>query len=150
MSDFLPTARLVLTLFRAFERELLLHLNSYGINDVTPSHFNILRHLDNDGMNISQLARDAALSKQLVGRIVQELAAKGYLQITADTQDRRVKFVRYTSRGSRLISHGIEIVADIEQRYEAQLGSDQYQQFRQQLNILASLHMQTGNNHEQQ
>jgi len=144
MSDFQPTARLLLALFRAFERELLHQLASSGITDVTPSHLNIIRHLDNNGMMISRLAQDAALSKQLVGRIVKELEAKGYLKVTPDPVDRRIKYVRYTSKGSSLIANAVEIVSTIEQRYESELGSTEYHQFRNQLNELIALHSQSG------
>ncbi len=148
MSHSQPTARLVLALFRAFEQELLQRFSDSGISDVTPSHLNILRHLDNRGMMISQLAQDAALSKQLVGRIVKELVAKGYLAVTSDPQDKRIKFVRYTTKGKSLIANAVEIVSTIEQRYETQLGSSEYQQFRKQLCELTTLHSQMGINNE--
>lgn len=140
MSKQQPTARLLLKLFRAFEQELLHHLADAGITDVTQSHLNILRHLDNDGMQITRLAHDAALSKQLVGRIVRELAHKGYLEVTADPDDGRGKFVRYTPKGSALINRAVVTVSAIEQRYQNALGSKQYHLFREQLEQLFRLH----------
>lgn len=136
-----PTARLLLTLFRAFEQELLHDLANQGVTDVTQSHLNILRHLNNNGMQISHLARDAALSKQLVGRIVKELAQKGYLELTTDPDDARAKFICYTPKGSALIKHAVEIVTSIEQRYQTALGSEHYHQFRQQLEQLLMVHV---------
>jgi len=142
MTTHQPTARLVLKLFRGFEQSLLEQLASQGITDVTPSHLNILRHLNNEGMMISQLAQDATLSKQLVGRIVKELAAKGYLKITDDQNDRRIKFVSYTKKGTALIALAVEIVNAIEQQYETVLGKDGYDQFRNTLTQLSAIHSQ--------
>ena len=148
MTHFLPTARLVISLFRAFEQELIRQLSTRGITDVTPSHLNILRHLNNGGMQISQLAKDAVLSKQLVGRIVKELEQKGYLQLSPDPADGRVKFVRYTTKGTSLIATAVEIVTDTEQRYEKLLGSVEYKLFRKQLSRLTTLHTAQGNQNE--
>ena len=142
MTKYQPTARLILKLFRDFERSLLEQLASQGITDVTPSHLNILRHLNNEGMMISQLAQDAALSKQLVGRIVKELAAKGYLKITEEQNDRRIKFVSYTKKGTILITHAIEMVDAIEQQYKTALGKTGYDQLRNALNQLSAIHSQ--------
>jgi len=140
MSNFKPTARLLLSLFRTFEQALLQQLENRGVTNVTPSHLNILRHLNNEGMKISQLAHDAALSKQLVGRIVKELEQKGYLQVLSDANDRRIKFVEYTPKGAALITAATEIVTAIEQRYETALGRDEYRHFRKQLALLTTLH----------
>jgi DNA-binding MarR family transcriptional regulator len=142
MTTHQPTARLVLKLFRGFEQSLLEQLATHNITDVMPSHLNILRHLNNEGMMISQLAQDAALSKQLVGRIVKELAAKGYLKITDDQNDRRIKFVSYTKKGTSLIALAVEIVNDIELQYETALGKDGYDQFRNTLTQLSAIHSQ--------
>ncbi|MCF6325072.1 MAG: winged helix DNA-binding protein [Gammaproteobacteria bacterium] len=135
-----PTARLLLKLFRDFEQTLLEQLAAHNITDVAPSHLNILRHLNNEGMMISQLAHDAALSKQLVGRVVQELAAKHYLMITEDQKDRRIKYVNYTDKGTRLISHAVEIVNAIELQYERALGKTAYNQFRSTITQLSAIH----------
>ena len=135
-----PTARLVLKLFRGFEQSLLEQLALQGITDVTPSHLNILRHLSNEGMMISQLAQDAALSKQLVGRIVKELAAKGYLKITEEQNDRRIKFVSYTKKGTTLITLAVETVDAVEQQYKTALGKAGYEQFRNALTQLSAIH----------
>ncbi len=140
MKPFQPTPRLVLLLFRAFEVSLLQQLHHNGINDVTPSHLNVLRHLDNRGMKISLLAQDAALSKQLVGRIVKELVEKGYLKISPDTSDGRAKFVCYTEKGRSLIKAATRVVTEIEHGYEKQLGSSEYQRFRKQLSQLTTAH----------
>ncbi|MBL1259545.1 MAG: winged helix DNA-binding protein [Thiotrichaceae bacterium] len=147
MTTLKPTARLVLKLFRGFEQTLLEQLATHRITDVTPSHLNILRHLNNEGMMISQLAQDAALSKQLVGRMVKELTTKGYLNITEEQHDRRVKFVHYTEKGSELISRAVEIVADIELQYETALGKVEYERFRNTLAQLSAIHTQEDKHH---
>lgn len=148
MTQYQPTARLVHSLFRTFEQALLQQLSMRGITDVTPSHLNVLRHLNNAGMKLGELAQDAGLSKQLIGRIVKELEQKAYLQISADPSDGRVKFVDYTAKGTSLIATAVEIVSEFERRYENLLGSDEYNLFRKQLSELTDLHIKQEHNNE--
>lgn len=128
-----PTARLMILAFREFERGLLRELKKQGISDVTPADFNVLRHLDPEGLQLTILAEHAGLSKQGVGKMVKDLEGKGYLRVKADKHDARAKVVTYTRKGEALIHKAIVIVGEIEKRYEILLGSHNYQNLREGL-----------------
>lgn len=131
-----PTGRLLILLFRAFETELIEKLREKGISDVSMSDFNVIRHLDPQGSQISEIARLAGLSKQAIGRTVAELEVKEIVRTTADLEDRRAKRVQFTEKGANLVSTAIEIIIGIEARYKSELGESDYQRLRQLLIIL--------------
>ena len=127
------TARLWLKLFRSFEQKLLAAMAEKGFDDISLMHFNIIRHLDPTGLSISELANDAGITKQAVGKIAGELVEKGYLIIEQSTQDRRVKYVRYTNKGKTLLGQLIKQNKKIEKQYQQILGAKNYQQMRESL-----------------
>lgn len=128
-----PTARLMILAFREFERGLLFELKKQGISDVTLADFNVLRHLDPEGLQLTILAEHAGLSKQGVGKMVKDLEGKGYLKVKTDKHDARAKVVTYTRKGESLIHKAIVIVCEVEKRYEILLGSRNYQNLRESL-----------------
>mgnify|MGYP003394581359 CR=1 FL=1 len=131
-----PTARLMILTFREFERDLLRALEKQGVADVTLADFNVLRHLDPQGLQLTTLAEHAGLSKQGVGQMVKDLEKKGYVKVKADQCDGRAKVVMYTAKGKKLIHKAIVIVGDIEKHYEILLGSHNYENLRESLLIL--------------
>jgi len=129
----LPTGRLLIWLFRRFEDDLLLALAKEGFNDITASHLNLIRHLNPEGMKLSALAQDAALSKQAITKIAGNLSNKSYIEIIDSSQDKRAKIIRFTPKGNRLITTAMSIVKNIEQHYLNVLGEQQYLALRQAL-----------------
>jgi len=131
-----PTARLMILAFREFECDLLRALEKQGIADVTLADFNVLRHLDPQGLQLTTLAEHAGLSKQGVGKMVKELEEKGYLKIKPDQRDGRAKVVMYTRKGKKFVHKTIILVGDIEKRYETLLGNYNYHNLRKSLLML--------------
>ena len=128
-----PTGRLLLYAFRAFESLLIDRLQHQGIADISMSHFNILRHVDPDGIRQVDLAHDACISKQAVGKMVAELEKKQYLFTRDDPADNRAKQVCYTQRGQQVIQLLVDEVMVIEQRLMQQLGEKEYANLREHL-----------------
>lgn len=128
-----PIARLMLLSFRKFERDLLRKLEKQGVIDVTLADFNVLRHLDPQGLQLTTLSEHAGLSKQGVGKMVKDLEKKGYLKVKQDKHDRRAKLVTYTPKGKNLMQKTIVIVGDIEKQYKVLLGSRNYENLRDSL-----------------
>lgn len=128
-----PTTRLLLKAFRQFESELLLALAARGFDDISTSHLNLIRHLNPEGMKLSDLAKDAALSKQAISKISRSLIEKNYLEIQDDPIDARAKIIRFTPKGELLINTAVPLVIQIEQSYLRLLGEQGYQAFREAL-----------------
>lgn len=137
----IPTARLLLDAFRAFENHLAGVLTANGFTDVTTGNFNVLRHLNPEGIHLSALARDAQISKQAIGKMIKEIEAKGYVEVIPDPSDGRAKFVRFTARGEKMISLARDIVGKMEESYRSLLGQNAYNQLRQSVADIQQWHL---------
>jgi DNA-binding MarR family transcriptional regulator len=122
-------ARLLFSL----QREVFARLAERGHREVRPQHGAILAYLDPAGTRATELARLSGRHKQIVGRLVDELEALGYVERRPDPADRRAKLVVPTERGLDEQRHADEIIADIERRHAATLGESAYAQLRRAL-----------------
>jgi DNA-binding MarR family transcriptional regulator len=113
--------------------ELFARLADDGFGDLRPRHGAILAYLDEDGLRATELARLSGLHKQVVGRLVDELEALGYVERRADPSDRRAKLVVPTARGLKQLRRRDEIVAEIEHRHAQAAGGRTYAEFRDAL-----------------
>jgi DNA-binding MarR family transcriptional regulator len=137
----IPTARLLLDAFRAFENELAHILTARGFDDVTAGNFNVLRHLNPEGMRLTELARDAQISKQAIGKMIRELELKGYVELVPDETDGRAKFVCFSAQGNRLIALATTVVANMENEYQIMLGKKEYNSLRQSIQKIREWHL---------
>ena len=90
----------------------------------------MLAFLDEDGVRATELARLSGRHKQIIGRLVDELEALGYVERRPDPADRRAKLIFPTERGLDQVLLGDQIVADIEARHASEVGAKTYAQFR--------------------
>jgi len=134
-----PTGRLMILAFRQFEEQLLRQLHHRGFIDISLSHLNIIRHLDDDGLSIVQLAREAGISKQGASKITAELVRKNYVTVLTEPRDGRAKRVEYTPRGAALVTEAVDIVKLMEKAYLTLLG-DTYHDLRKGLNQIYQYH----------
>ncbi|MBX2797618.1 MAG: MarR family transcriptional regulator [Myxococcales bacterium] len=133
-----PTSKLLQRAIRAFEEDLAHRLRQVGVEQITASRFQLLRHLDADGMTITELARNAGISKQAVSQALGPLVRDGMVQVTPKPNDGRSRLVRWTALGSRLQRTALEAVGSIEADYEQLLGQEDYATLRDALTTLAS------------
>lgn len=117
----------------AVQDELYARLEEAGYGDLTRLHGAVIAHLDEDGTRATELARRSGRHKQVIGRIIDELEALGYVERRPEPGDRRAKRIVPTQRGLKAMRLSDEIVRDLERRPAATLGQTAYQQFRQQL-----------------
>jgi DNA-binding MarR family transcriptional regulator len=123
------TARLLF----AFQDELYARLEQAGHGALTRLHGAVIAHLDEDGTRLTELARRSGRHKQIVGRIVDELEALGYVERLPEPGDRRAKRVVPTDRGRDVIGVSDEIIDDIERRLSGQLGKAAFDDFKHSL-----------------
>jgi DNA-binding MarR family transcriptional regulator len=114
----------------ALQGELYERLAADGHRDLHPRHSAVLAYLDEDGVRATELARLSGRDKQVVGRIVDELEAAGYIERRPDPSDRRAKLIVPTERGLEQIRLRDEIVAEIERRHAESAGPRVYAEFR--------------------
>jgi DNA-binding MarR family transcriptional regulator len=118
------------------QAELFERLAEQGHPGLHQRHWAVLAYLDEDGIRATELGRLSGRHKQVVGRLVDELEALGYVRRQPDPADRRAKLVVPTARGLELMRLSDEIVAEIERRHAEAAGRRVYAEFR---NVLRGL-----------
>jgi DNA-binding MarR family transcriptional regulator len=121
----------------AIQDELYARLEEAGHGAVTRLHGAVLAYLDEDGTRATELARRSGRHKQVIGRIIDELEALGYVERCPERADRRAKLVVPTDRGREVMRLSDESIGELERRAAAALGGAAYQQFRHQLGAVA-------------
>jgi DNA-binding MarR family transcriptional regulator len=66
---------------------------------VSAAHIHITRHLALRGSRLTELAEQAGMSKQAMGKLVDQCEAWGLVTRSADGRDARAKVVRFTPDG---------------------------------------------------
>lgn len=126
------SARLLLTL----QQELFDSLAERGFADLTPRHGAVLAYLDPAGVRSSELAQLSGQHKQVIGTIVDELEALGYVRRQPDPGDRRAKLVVPTERGVAEQRAADRIIAAIERRHAKALGAQRFQEMKEALRTI--------------
>lgn len=113
----------------AVQDELFKRLHDNGFNDIVPRHGVVLAYLRQDGVRATDLARLSGQLKQVVGVIVDDLEALGYVERRPDPADRRAKLIVPTRRGREQMKAASSIMADITNRNAAELGAEEFERF---------------------
>jgi DNA-binding MarR family transcriptional regulator len=71
---------------------------------VSAAHVHITRHLALTGSRLQELADSAGMSKQAMGKLVDQCEAWGLVTREADARDGRAKLVRFTPAGLAWLS----------------------------------------------
>src|SRR5215472_15831262 len=83
----------------AIQQELFTTLAAQGFGDLHPRHGAVLAYIDVDGVRATELSRLSGQHKQVIGTMIDELEALGYVHRVPDPADRRAKLVCPTDRG---------------------------------------------------
>lgn len=92
---------------------------------IRPAHTKLLPHIDFAGTRLGDIARRIGITKQAVGQLVAELGEMGVVELLPDPKDRRAKLVRFTSKGTAAIRHGLDVLRAIEAELGARIGEGQ-------------------------
>lgn len=123
----------------AVHDELYARLWEAGHEQLTHLHGAVIAHLDEKGTRATELARRSGRHKQVIGRIVDELEAIGYVERRSEEADRRAKLVVPTARGREVMRLSDEIVRDIEGRVATIIGKGAFNEFRKKLGVVVDL-----------
>jgi DNA-binding MarR family transcriptional regulator len=97
----------------------------------------LLPFIDLQGTRSTELARRVGISKQAVGKIIQEMEALGLLTRTVDHADGRAFLVSFTETGVDYLQEMHAAINQIEQEYEAMVGAGQMEVVRAALSAIA-------------
>jgi len=114
--------RLLLDAQRNYSVTALAELRRRGHSGLTLAHTNLLAHLDVGGARMTDLARNAGVTKQAIGKVVSDLEAKGYVRREGDESDRRASVITYTEAGWEFLRDAHEVKQQIEADYGRILG----------------------------
>lgn len=84
---------------RIFEGRIVELLRERGHDELTVAHINLTRNLDEDGTRLTELARRAAMTKQSMSELVEQVERMGLIEKRPDPSDGRAKLVCFTERG---------------------------------------------------
>jgi DNA-binding MarR family transcriptional regulator len=99
---------------RTLVAALMSRLVARGYSDLTPAFTGVMPLLDAAGTRSTVLAQQAGITKQAMGRLIQELEARRYVERVADPADGRAKIVRLTKRGLEIREACLQAMQDLE------------------------------------
>ena len=114
---------LLLGAHRALAADLAASMVERGYDDVRPSHGAVFLHVDRrHGTRLGELAARAAITKQSMMQVVDDLEGRGYVRRVPDPDDARAKLVRLTAHGRRCATEFRRAVQVLETRTRKRLG----------------------------
>ncbi len=109
---------------RIFEGRIVELLREKGHAELTVAHINLTRNLDEGGTRLTELARRAALSKQAMSELVDQVERTGLVERTPDPTDGRARLVRFTPKGRVWLTAFQESLDTAEGEMRRALGND--------------------------
>jgi DNA-binding MarR family transcriptional regulator len=91
---------------------------------LSASHIHITRHLALEGSRLTELATLANVSKQAMGKLVEQCEAWGLVTRLADPRDARARRIVFTSVGRSWLNAFSQAVAQAEAELRAAVGAD--------------------------
>lgn len=98
-------------------------LRKRGIEDLIPSHGNLLVHLfGGNSLTVTELAQRTGRTKSTVSVLAEKLETAGYLRRESDPEDARLLRLRLTEKGDALEDAFAEITTEMHQKIADELG----------------------------
>ncbi len=91
-------------------------------NQISAAHVHITRHLPTQGARLSQLAASAGLSKQAMGKLVDQCMAWGLVGRSPDAADKRAVQVQFTDTGLAWLGAFQRATAQAQAEFKQEVG----------------------------
>jgi DNA-binding MarR family transcriptional regulator len=114
--------QLLLRASRIVNRDVVEGLQARGYPGLRSTHTTLLSNIDLAGSSVTEAAERAGITKQAVGRLASDLEETGYIQIETDPQDARVRVLKLTAQGSKLMHDSLDVMVELERRYANMIG----------------------------
>ena len=125
--------RILLRLERRFTAQALKALDDKGIHGLKMSQMPVLGHIRTEGTRAVDIAKAVGISKQAVGKIIDEVKSAGYVETIPDPKDSRANIIRFTAAGKTLLGHALEETRKLEKRWAQQAGLESLDGLKKQL-----------------
>jgi DNA-binding MarR family transcriptional regulator len=123
------------TYARAIRRDL----DDAGCGDVPRNGAYVLGAIERFGAPLSEIIRWMGVSKQAAGQVVDALVVRGYLERSADPEDRRRMNLTLTDRGHLAAAAARGAVEKVDRRLSARVGDEHVAHTRQTLAALIEI-----------
>ncbi|MEI6759337.1 MAG: MarR family transcriptional regulator [Betaproteobacteria bacterium] len=114
----------VLQLMAGNDQMPLALANLAARGNLSASHVHVTRHLAIGGSRLTDLAQQAGMSKQAMGKLVDQCEAWGLVTREADGRDARARRIRFTSAGEAWLLAMQQAVAQAEAELQTAVGAD--------------------------
>ena len=114
----------------AVRRQMIERLHERGFADIDEAHLTVLRYPGPQGERPSDLAAQLGMTKQALNYQLGQLERRGYLERRPDPDDQRSRRIVLTRRGVAAAHVIRDAVAELETRWERELGEKRYAQLR--------------------
>ena len=106
-------------------------LSDGTLGDLRMSHVRVLSAVPPDGINVTELARRAGMTKQGCGQFVTYLSGTGHVSTAPDPADGRVRLVHRSVTGDRVMDRVYAALDRIESEFAAEVGPRRFATFKQ-------------------
>jgi DNA-binding MarR family transcriptional regulator len=114
----------VLSLMARNEQVPLALSNLAARGSLSASHIHITRHLALQGSRLTELARRAGMSKQAMGKLVEQCEAWGLVARLPDSRDGRARRIVFTAIGLTWLQAFQQAVAQAEAELRSAVGAE--------------------------
>lgn len=128
-------ARLVDEAYHGVNVAIVRGLAETGHPEIRAAH-SVVFELVGTGSHVSQLARDAGMTKQAMAELVRHLEQHGYVERRPDPDDRRAALVVLTKRGREARDRASAVLDEILGRWHEALGARRLADLRRSLTML--------------
>ncbi|MES2413417.1 MAG: MarR family transcriptional regulator [Pseudomonadota bacterium] len=116
--------RLLNNAVRHFEDRVIELLADAGHTETTANHINATRHLDREGTRLTDMAQRAAVTKQSMSELVEQLEALKLVARKVDPLDGRARIVYFTTDGFAWLDAFRDAVKQAEKEMAKNIGAD--------------------------
>lgn len=95
--------------------------------DLRTSHLRLLSVIPDDGARVTDLAVEAAMTKQALGQFVDHMQQHGYVESVRSPRDKRVRIVRRTAKGTQVRDAAVAAIGRVERAWRSELGDERYE-----------------------
>jgi DNA-binding MarR family transcriptional regulator len=125
--------------FETVRDRMLGGLHERGFTDLVAAHLDVFQYPGPENQRPLELAIQTRMTKQALNYLLGQLEQLGYLTRETDSNDQRFKRIRLTPKGHAAGRAIREIVQEVEQEWEQQLGPRKFGQLRRLLTQLYAI-----------
>jgi len=125
--------RLIEDVHYFFDVQAMTYLRKSNYPMIKSADAHVMRTMQLDGSRVTDMARQAGISKQAMSKLVAGFVEHGFLGWSNDPDDKRNRIATVTETGRELLTCGIAALRRAEKDIADIVGSDELEHFRQLL-----------------